>query len=147
MIKKFRPIVTALTALLFYTITDIIVWQRIFEANHMVGYANIYHTGWFVTLAGYGSMGTILMWGNWKDCIYFLVALFVGAFSGLEDIMYYLLDRKPIPAQLPWLSRNPMIYASSRTGVISSVVFWLIALIVLYVILYIWLQEKQQTSQ
>jgi hypothetical protein len=146
MLRKIRPIVTALMALLFYTITDIIVWQRIFEANHMVGYANTYHAGWFVTLAGYGSMGAVLMWDDWKDCLYFLATLFVGAFSGLEDVMYYILDRKPIPAQLPWLARNPMIYASSRTGVISSIVFWLAILVIFYLILYIWLKDKQQIS-
>jgi hypothetical protein len=146
MLRKFRPIATALIALLFYTATDIIVWQRIFEANHLVGYANIYHTGWFLTLAGYGSMGTLLMWGNWKDCLYFLSALLVGAFSGLEDLMYYVLDRKPIPAQMPWLAQNPMIHASSRTGVISAMLFWLVALVVLYLVLYVWLRQKQRVT-
>ena len=142
--KKYQPILTALIALLFYTLTDIIIWQRIFEANNMTEYAHAYHTGWFVTLAGYATLGIILMWGAWKDCIYFLAALFIGAFSGLEDILYYLLDRKPIPESLPWLANNPMIYQSSRMGLIGSVLFWLIALIIFYVLLYRAQNNQQQ---
>jgi hypothetical protein len=136
--RKLRPVYAALLALFFYTVTDILVWQRIFESNKLIAYADMYHTGWFVSLAGYATIGLILLWGNWKDCLYFLTALGVGAFSGLEDIMYYVLDRKPMPASLPWLGHNPMIYASSRTGIISSVIFWIGALVVLYVVLYLW---------
>lgn len=136
--NKYRPILAAALALFFYTLADILIWQRIFEANHMVRYANIYHTGWFVSLAGYATLGVVLMWGTWKDCIYFLISLFVGAFCGLEDVLYYLMDRKPMPETLPWLAGNPMIYHASRAGVIWSVVFWMLALVFLYVVLYQW---------
>ncbi len=135
---RLRPLLAAVVALLFYAVTDILVWQRIFEANRMVGFANAYHTGWLVSLAGYGTVGLIVMSGRWKDCLYFLSALAVGAFSGLEDVLYYVLDGKPIPASLPWLSGNPFIYESSRVGLISSTAFWLVALIALYLILYVW---------
>jgi len=134
--KKYRPVIAAAMALTFYTFADILIWQRIFEANHMVRYANIYHTGWFVSLAGYAIIGVVLMWGAWKDCIYYLVSLFVGAFCGLEDVLYYILDRKPMPDTLPWLAGNPMIYQVSRAGVIWSVVFWMMALVALYIWLY-----------
>ncbi len=134
--KKYRSISTTLIALFFYTVTDIIIWQRIFEANNMVEYASAYHSGWFISLTGYATIGVLLMWGAWRDCLYFLLSLFVTAFSGLEDILYYLLDRKPIPESLPWLANNPMIYQSSRTGLIVSVVFWLSALAVLYLVVY-----------
>jgi hypothetical protein len=137
-LKKFRPVLATIIALLFYTFTDILVWQRIFEANQMIKYADVYHTGWFISLAGYATMGLLLMWGNWKDCLYFLISLFVTAFSGLEDILYYLLDGKPVPDTLPWLANNPMIYHSSRMGLISSVIFWLALLVVLYFMLYEW---------
>jgi hypothetical protein len=136
--RKFRPIIAALVAILFYTITDILVWQRVFETNELVQYANTYHTGWFVSLAGYASIGIILMWDAWKECIYFVLALFIGAFSGFEDVLYYVLDKRPMPASLPWLKDNPMIYASSRTGVITSVLFWLGALVILYIVLFLW---------
>lgn len=136
--KKYRPILTALIALLFYTGTDILIWQRIFETNNLVRYADIYHAGWFVTLAGYAVLGIFFMWGAWKDCLYFLTALFVGAFSGLEDVLYYVLDGKPLPASLPWLAGNPMILGASRTGVVGSILFWLATLVIFYIVLYEW---------
>src|SRR5574341_475581 len=148
--KKYRPIIAAALALLFYTFADILIWQRIFETNQLIEYASIYHTGWFVCLAGYAIIGIILMWGEWNDCLYFLASLFVGAFSGLEDILYYLLDGKPMPDTLPWLASNPMIYHVSRTGVIWSVLFWLLALVILYILLYqrqIWLYQWRAKSQ
>ena len=144
--SKYRPILATLIALLFYTLTDILVWQRIFEAHNMVQFAGAYHAGWFVSLAGYATMGVLLMWGRWKDCLYFVVSLAVTAFSGLEDILYYVLDRKPMPASLPWLDTNPLIFHSSRLGVIGSVVFWLLALTVLYLLLYHWKRTRPVVS-
>jgi hypothetical protein len=49
--KKYRTVIATLIALFFYTVTDILIWQRIFETHNMVEYADLYHTGWFVTLA------------------------------------------------------------------------------------------------
>jgi hypothetical protein len=135
---KYRPIFATLIALLFYTITDILIWQRVFEANNLTHFAGTYHTGWFVTLAGYGLLGALLMWGFWKDILFFLTSLFVLAFSGLEDVLYYLLDGKPMPEGLPWLDPNPMIFEVSRLGVISSVLFWVGAVTVLYFLMYLW---------
>ena len=139
--RKLRPILAVLLALLFYTITDILVWQRIFEYHRLVEYADMYHTGWFVSLAGYATIGVVLLWGQWKDCLYYLVALAVGAFSGLEDVLYYVLDGRPMPESLPWLGSNPMIGSVSRSGVLGSVFFWLLVLVLLYVGLY-WLERK-----
>jgi hypothetical protein len=130
-------------ALFFYSVTDILVWQRIFEFHRLVEYADTYHTGWFVSLAGYATLGLVLLWGHWKDCVYYLVALFIGAFSGLEDVLYYVLDGRPLPASLPWLDNNPMIGASSRNGLLTSVFFWFAMLIVLYIGLY-WSQRKRR---
>ena len=145
--RKYRPVIAAITALLFYTIADILVWQRIFEANNMIEHADTYHMGWFVSLAGYATIGLLLMWGEWKDCFFFLISLFVGAFSGLEDVLYYLLDRKPMPESLPWLDSNPMIYHVSREGVLLSVLFWLAGLILLYIWLYWRRIEQHQPLQ
>lgn len=136
--KKLRPLIAAALALTFYTFADILIWQRIFETNQMVHYADIYHTGWFVSLAGYAILGVVLMWGAWKDCLYYLISLFVGAFSGLEDVLYYLLDGKPMPESLPWLEDNPMIFHVSREGVLGSALLWMMALLLLYVVLYHW---------
>jgi hypothetical protein len=145
--KKLRPILTALVALLFYTVTDILIWQRIFEANQMVKYADMYHTGWFVTLAGYALLGTIFMWGAWKDCLFFLITLFIGAFSGLEDVLYYVLDGKPMPEKLPWLSSNPLIYGDSREALIGSVLFWIAVLVALYLVLYFKRSNRRRITE
>jgi hypothetical protein len=140
--RKHRPIITAVIALLFYTVTDILIWQRIFEANQMTHYANTYHTGWFVTLAGYALMGLVFMWGSWKECVYFLAALFIGAFSGLEDVLYYVLDGKQMPPYLPWLDPNPLVFDTTRIGVLISVSFWMVTLVILYFFLFVW-RKKQ----
>ncbi|HEX8990860.1 MAG TPA: hypothetical protein VF784_04210 [Anaerolineales bacterium] len=139
--RKLRPILAVALALLFYTMTDILVWQRIFEHYRLVEYADMYHTGWFVSLAGYATLGVVLLWGQWKDCLYYLVALTIGAFSGLEDVLYYVLDGRPMPQSLPWLGTNPMISSVSRAGVLGSGFFWLVILILLYVGLY-WLERE-----
>jgi hypothetical protein len=139
--RKVRPILAVTLAIFFYTVTDILVWQRIFEFHRLVEYADMYHTGWFVSLAGYATVGLVLLWGQWKDCLYYLVSLLIGAFSGLEDVLYYVLDGRPVPASLPWLGGNPMIGSVSRSGVITSVLFWLAIILLLYVGLY-WVERK-----
>jgi hypothetical protein len=92
------------------------------------------------------TMGVFLLWGSWRDCLYFIIALFVGAFSGPEDGLYYVLDRKPMPDSLPWLDSNPTIYVSSKAGVLGSIAFWLGMLAVLYFVLYIWKKEKHMSG-
>jgi hypothetical protein len=135
--KNLRPLIAVLVALLFYTVTDILIWQRVFEANDLTQHAGTYHTGWFASLAGYGLLGLLLMWGAWKDVLFFVTSLFVLAFSGLEDVLYYVLDGKPLPEGLPWLDPNPMIFDVSRPGVIASVLFWVGAVAALYLMLYV----------
>jgi hypothetical protein len=134
--NKLRSLLAALMAVGCYTITDILVWQRIFESHQMIEYADMFHTGWFVSLAGYAAVGVIILSDRWRDCLFFLAALFVGAYSGLEDVLYYVLDRRPMPASLPWLAGNPLIHGSSREEVLGSVVLWLVGLAVLYLNLY-----------
>ena len=91
--QKYRTVIATLIALFFYTITDILIWQRIFEANNMVGYANLYHTGWFVTLAGYAIMGTM---------------------ERLPVFCYLALRRRvQRPGRCPLLSTGPQAYAGS----------------------------------
>ena len=47
-----------------------------------------------------------------------------------------------MPASLPWLDSNPLILGSTRLQVIGSVVFWLAALVVLYLALYHWKRRQ-----
>ncbi len=143
--RKIRPILAVALALFFYTVTDILVWQRIFEFHRLVEYADMYHTGWFVSLAGYATIGFVLLWGQWKDLLYYEVALGIGAFSGLEDVLYYVLDGREMPSSLPWLGSNPMIGSVSRSGVLTSVFFWLAIILLLYVGLY-WMERKPRVG-
>ncbi len=143
--RKIRPILAVALALFFYTVTDILVWQRIFEFHRLVEYADMYHTGWFVSLAGYATIGFVLLWGQWKDCLYYEVSLAIGAFSGLEDVLYYVLDGRQLPASLPWLGGNPMIGSVSRSGVLTSVFFWLAIILLLYVGLF-WMERKPRAN-
>jgi hypothetical protein len=87
------------------------------------------------------------MWGAWKDCLFFLITLFIGAFSGLEDVLYYVLDGKPMPEKLPWLSSNPLIYGDSRAALIGSVLFWMVVLVVLYFVLYIKRNNRRKITE
>ena len=80
-------------------------------------------------------------WGSWKDCLYSVTSLFVAAFSGLEDVPYYARHRKPMLEAFPRLDGKPMIYHSTREGVIFSLTFWLFSLTVLYDFLY-WQRNK-----
>jgi hypothetical protein len=50
-----------------------------------------------------------------------------------------------MPEALPWSDQNPLIYATSREGVILSVVFWLAGLALLYYYLYWWRSARTQS--
>lgn len=143
---RFRAPFAALIALLFYTMTDILVWQRIFESNQLIEFADTYHIGWLASLAGYAIVGVVVMSDRWKDCLFYLAALVIGAYSGLEDVLYYVLDGKAMPESLPWLSRNPLILGISRTSVIASAAFWLTALAILYLTLLVWRRPRSEPA-
>jgi len=143
---QFRALFAALIALLSYAVTDLLVWQRIFESNELIEYADTCRLGWFFLLTGYATVGVIMMSARWKDCVFFITAFGIGAYSGLEDVLCYVLDRKPLPASLPWMSGTPLIFGHSRTRVISSVQFCPAALTLLYVMMFIW-QRRPRGGQ
>lgn len=122
---------TLTIALVFYALTDILIWQRIFEAHELWEFADAYHAGWFVSLGGYAALGAVFLWPRWKDALFYVVALFVAAFSGLEDVLYYLLDFRHMPAALPWLGSNPMILGTTAPEVVFSALLWLAVLVAL----------------
>lgn len=144
--KNLRPVFLPIIALMFYVITDILIWQRVFEVNNLTQYADTYQMGWFVTLVGYALLGSILMWGAWKDILYYLISLFVLAFSGLQDLLYYILDGRPIPDTLPWLDKNPMIFDISKMGLLSSALFWMVALAIFHMIFYRFVRVDRLTT-
>ena len=130
-------------ALFFYAKMDILIWQRIFETHELIDLGvGVYHWGWVQALFGFMILGVLLFYPDVRRMVTFPLSLGLLAFSGLEDILYYVLDGKPIPDALPWLADNPMIYHSSRTGLISSVIFWLILLAFLHFVLYEWKNRR-----
>lgn len=115
-------------AMFFYAQMDILIWQRIFEANDLIELGvGVYHWGWFQSLIGFMILGILVCYPNFRRMVQFPLTLAILAFSGLEDILYYWLDGKHIPAELPWLSSNPLILQPvTREALFVSACFWVL---------------------
>lgn len=120
-------------ALFFYAKMDILIWQRIFETHELVDLGvGTYHWGWIQGLFGFMALGMILCYPSLRHMVTFPLSLGILAFSGLEDILYYVLDGKSLPADLPWLSVNPMILKPvTAERLVISVIFWVLFVIAL----------------
>lgn len=132
-----RRVALALAAgLFFYALSDVLLWQRIFEAHDMFQFDAQYQSGHVTTLVALIGIGMILLidtpWAFWYG-----LAFYTLTFSGLEDVLYYWLDRRWLPAQLPWLDQNPLIFfhpVTAPTLLLSAglwVSFWAASLIAL----------------
>jgi hypothetical protein len=120
-------------ALFFYAKMDILIWQRIFETHELyeLGMGK-YHWGWLQSLFGFMVLGVLLCYPSLRRMITFPLSLAVLAFSGLEDILYYWLDGKPVPALLPWLSSNPMLLKPVTVDrLVLSTLFWILVVVAL----------------
>jgi len=123
-------------AIYFYTKSDILIWQRIFETHELWDLGiGVYHWGWLHTLFGYMLLGSILIYPNLRRMITFPLTLLILAFSGLEDILYYWLDGKALPNVLPWLDPNPLILKPvTADRLVLSALFWILIVIALDII-------------
>jgi membrane-bound metal-dependent hydrolase YbcI (DUF457 family) len=118
----------ALTVTLyFYARIDILIWQRIFEAKKLADIGvGIYHQGYVQVLFGFMLLGALMFYPDLRRMVTFPLSLAVLAFSGLEDILYYWLDGRSIPALLPWLNSNPFILRPvTADRLVISASFWL----------------------
>jgi hypothetical protein len=117
----------------FYARIDILIWQRIFEANKLADIGmGTYHWGWVHVLFGFMILGTLIFYPNLRRMVTFPLSLAILAFSGLEDILYYWLDGRTIPAKLPWLNPNPIILKPvTANTLILSAAFWLLFIVAL----------------
>jgi hypothetical protein len=105
-----RSVVIALgVGLVFYALSDILLWQRIFEANHLWQYDAQYQTGHVAILVALIGTGMVLLWNAGWWAVWYGLAFYTLAFGGLADVMYYWLDGRSIPAALPWLEANHLI--------------------------------------
>jgi hypothetical protein len=118
-------------AIFFYTKIDILIWQRIFEEHKLIDLGiGAYHWGWLQSLFGFMTLGILVCYPNRRRMATFPISLALLAFSGLEDILYYWLDGKRIPAELPWLNSNPLILKPvTANHLLLSAVFWLLLVI------------------
>jgi len=126
-----RALAALLIALGFYTLSDILLWQRIFEAHQLSRFDPEYQTGHVAILVGMMGMGVVLLLDSGLWALWFEGALYTIAFGGGEDVLYYWLDGRQIPAVLPWLDRSRLIFVRPAVGDVTSVellasaAFWL----------------------
>ncbi|MBI4790700.1 MAG: hypothetical protein HY782_27030 [Chloroflexi bacterium] len=130
--------VAVIFGLFSYAVVDIMLWQRIFETYRLHDFAPLYHPGWILMLVSELVLGAMLLAPNWRATVFYVVTLFFLAMSGLEDVMYYWLDGRPIPYWLPWLDRNPWIFLRpvTATNLLLTVSIWLAVFVAFFVYFY-----------
>jgi hypothetical protein len=131
-------------ALFSYTLADIMIWQRIFEAHNLAKFSYLYHPGWFIMLGGELALGALLLLPNWRAALFYIGGLLSAATCGLEDVLYYWFDGRPIPYRLPWLEANPWILFKpvTATNLLLSVSIW----VVLGSMLFVFCQRHESAS-
>lgn len=125
-----RVLIALVAGFLAYTGVDVLIWARIFEAQHVngvVAFQNEYHAGYALVLAGFIANGAILIGRRWW-ALWYAAAFFTLAMSGLEDALYYVLQAKPLPAVLPWLDGSPFVLFHPVTSgsLVASAGLWLV---------------------
>lgn len=122
-----RILAALLVGELFFAYSDILTWQRVFEAHGLWQFDAAYQTGHRTVLLGMVAVGVILLWDSGLWAAWWAVAFYWLSFTGLEDTLYYWLDGRAIPDRLPWLDANPWIWPHPVTSwsLIGSSAFWL----------------------
>jgi hypothetical protein len=123
-----RKVVVALAVgLLFYALSDILLWQRIFEAHDLFLFDAQYQSGHITVLVALIATGMVLLYDARLWALWYGLAFYTLAFSGLEDILYYWLAGKPIVHALPWLNDNSLIFFKPVTseGLLVNAALWL----------------------
>ncbi|HWO46234.1 MAG TPA: hypothetical protein VNO87_11760 [Methylomirabilota bacterium] len=126
-----RAAVALAVALGFYALSDILLWQRIFEAHQLSAFDTEYQTGHVAILVGLIGVGAVLLIDSGLWALWFGGALYTMAFGGAADVLYYWFDGRPIPGVLPWLDGSRLIFIRPSGGdvtnvdVLASAAFWL----------------------
>jgi hypothetical protein len=129
-----RKVVGALAgALVLYALSDILLWQRIFEQHGLYRFDCEYQTGHVAVLVGLIAVGMVLLYDAGPWAVWYGLALYTLAYSGLEDVLFYMLDSRPIPSALPWLNENRLILFKPVThaGLLASSALWVSAWVAL----------------
>ncbi len=132
-----KAALAVIIALFSYTMLDIMIWQRIFETHNLSVFASLYHPGWIIMLGSELTIGLLLLFPNWRAMLFHTTALVALGLCGLEDILYYWLDGRPIPYWLPWLDSNPLILLKpvNSTHLLISSAIWVAGCTLAFVLL------------
>lgn len=116
---KRRAALAVAVGLVFYALSDIALWQRIFEQHDLFQYEYQYQTGHVTTLVAMIAVGMILIGLN-RWALWYAAAFYTLTFSGLEDILYYWLDGRSLPARMPWMDHGALLWFQPETVTSSS---------------------------
>ncbi len=116
-----RTLLALILALGFYALSDILLWQRIFEAHGLSAFDPEYQTGHIAILVGMMAVGAILLLDSGWWALWYQGALYTFAFGGVEDVLYYWLDGRAIPGLLPWLDRSRLIFVRPLAGHVTNI--------------------------
>ena len=124
---RVRVAVALIAGLFFYALSDVLLWQRIFEQHDLFQFDAQYQSGHVATLVGLIAVGMVLLIDAGWWALWYGAAFYTLAFSGLEDVLYYWLDGRAIPAGCPWLNDDPLILFKPAGGwaLLLSAVLWL----------------------
>jgi len=123
-----RKVAVALAAgLFFYALSDVLLWQRIFEAHDLFQFDVQYQSGHVATLVALIAVGVVLLWDAGLWALWYGAAFYTLTFSGLEDVLYYWLDGHSIPSGCPWLNNDPFILFKPAGGwtLVVSALLWI----------------------
>ena len=72
------------------------------------------------------AISVVLLYEARCWALWFALAFYTLAFSGLEDVLYYALDGRWIPGRCPWLDENRLILFKpvTATSLIMSAIVW-----------------------
>lgn len=113
---RIRVAVALAAGLFFYALSDVLLWQRIFEQHDLFQYDRLYQSGHVATLVGMIAIGMVLLLDTRWWALWYAAAFYTLTFSGLEDVLYYWLDGRAIPAACPWLNDDPFIIFKPAGG-------------------------------
>lgn len=101
---RLRVVLALATGLFFYALSDILLWQRIFEGHDLFAFDAQYRSGHVSTLVGFIAVGVVLQWDRGLWAIWWATAFYTLAFGGVCDVL--LLDGWPGTAGHPALAER-----------------------------------------
>jgi hypothetical protein len=122
-----RAVAFAGLVVIIWSIQDIVVWQRFFEARGLWQFNDQYqfwHQAFLILLIAVGASQL-----RGRSVLLVVAATWTLAYGGLADVLYYLLDLKPIPTTLPWLDHGwnqfVLLHPVTTTNLLLSTLAWM----------------------